>query len=287
MMNTLRHIMCPGRVAAWALCDVGWRKSAGSAYALAIASVALCGVMLMGCNDRRSRRRLRREMTPESRKLFGAASEDDVAAAREALQEGADIDAVDSHGHWTALGLAADSGSMSVARFLIDRGADVNKECPLYYAAQKGRTEMARMLLAAGADPNEYRIEKVPTPPLAAARGGYLETLRLLMNHGAVLGPQEGAGIIHPFTAAAYYGHADVVAYLLSKGCRVDITDSDGRTVLHLAALGGDTETVKLLLAAGADPRHKSKQGLTPADIAQQQGNSEAAALLRSAARGA
>mmetsp|Transcript_46925 Transcript_46925/g.77470 ORF Transcript_46925/g.77470 Transcript_46925/m.77470 type:complete len:118 (+) Transcript_46925:186-539(+) len=46
---------------------------------------------------------------------------------------------------------------------------------------------------------------------------------------------------------------------------------------LHLAASLGNCEMVRILLAAGADPRQKSSQGRTAADLARQEASKMAA----------
>ena len=69
-------------------------------------------------------------------------------------------------------------------------------------------------------------------------------------------------------------------------------TDSLGRTTLFYAAEIGDLETVKAIIyklaGTGMSPQRlalinrKEKKGLTAIDIAEEAGNSEIAALLRS-----
>jgi hypothetical protein len=72
-----------------------------------------------------------------------------------------------------------------------------------------------------------------------------------------------------PFTALGIasnmdYGH--VIALLRAKGARMDVPDENGVTDLGSAALAHKNESVRALLAAGANPRVKDKFGLTPLD---------------------
>ena len=48
------------------------------------------------------------------------------------------------------------------------------------------------------------------------------------------------------------------VKALLAKGANVNAADEEGHTALIFAAFNGRAETVKLLLAAGADPNAKA-----------------------------
>ncbi len=81
----------------------------------------------------------------------------DVAAVRRLLEEGADVNQIDTAG-WTPLMNASAAGHVQVAGLLIDSGADVNYRdqergmTALMLAALLGETEVVRLLLDKGAD---------------------------------------------------------------------------------------------------------------------------------------
>ena len=83
---------------------------------------------------------------------------------------------------------------------------------------------------------------------------------------------------------AARAGDVDETAAVLAMDNRLTrVTDPDGRTALHLAALGGHAGTVELLLHNNADPRVRDRAGDTPDALAERAGHAHVAALLRRA----
>lgn len=60
----------------------------------------------------------------------------------------------------------------------------------------------------------------------------------------------------------------------------MNAADGHGFTPLHRAAVYGHVETPKVLLARGAKPDARDKEGQTPLDLAKSRGYAELAALL-------
>jgi ankyrin repeat protein len=94
------------------------------------------------------------------------------------------------------LGLASFFGQVDAARFLVERGAEVNsasrndfKVMPLHSAAATGdpdvRYELAKLLLEHGADPNARQQDDF-TPLMAAGQQGDERLRALLVEHGAM-----------------------------------------------------------------------------------------------------
>lgn len=96
---------------------------------------------------------------------------------------------------------------------------------PLTLAAKLGRTSMVATFLQKGADPN-------------------------LCSHCE--GISTGRTALHE---ACKSGHLQVVDYLLTHGCNVNMSDTRGWTPIHRAICQDNTDIVFKLLENGADPR--------------------------------
>jgi hypothetical protein len=63
----------------------------------------------------------------------------------------------------------------------------------------------------------------------------------------------------------------------------ISATDDRGWTLLHQEALAGSAPTVRVLLAAGADPKARTEDGMTPLQLAKALGWERVVALLSDA----
>jgi ankyrin repeat protein len=113
----------------------------------------------------------------------------------------------------------------------------------------------------------------------AAVDGDFNALIRLL-DSGSLVDAQDDNG----WTAlhfAAQGGHSNIVEELLRRGANLKLVNSHGNGPLWVGLMNarGDFTTVKMLLAAGADPDSKNSHGRSPRDIAATMGVSGDIAL--------
>ncbi|CAN0295604.1 unnamed protein product, partial [Ectocarpus sp. 12 AP-2014] len=89
-------------------------------------------------------------------------------------------------------------------------------------------------------------------PLYLAAIMGYLDVLKVFLQHGADVNRFRTAGATLLHTAA---NHKDVgvVEALIAAGADLEAEDKDGGTPLHQALRSGSSEVVQALLKHGAD----------------------------------
>ncbi len=159
-------------------------------------------------------------------------------------------------------------------------------ELDLPEAAAIGDT--ARLQLLLGNDPdlareraNRRSADGWPLLHLAAAFADS-STVDLLLNAGADVHQVSGTPLRNQALHAtlALSKDQETVRLLLAHGADPNAVQAAGYRPLHQAAVTGRKDLVELLLKAGADPTLRCDRGKTAADYATQRGHAELAALL-------
>ena len=175
-----------------------------------------------------------------------------VPVAEFLVTHGADLDALDKYGATAARAAAYGRRTRRpVARYLMERSGEADA---WLFAALDDVDSLAALA--------DRRVDV-----LAARRDG--------------LNPASGFGETPLHTAAAL-ANLDTVAFLISRGVDVDVSNgADGDRALHYAAKRNARDVVDALLAAGANPRLKdaTHEG-TPADWARFAGHFALATYL-------
>lgn len=158
------------------------------------------------------------------------------------------------------------------------------REDALLAAARSGDTERALALLAADADPNTCPgagdADRRSVLALAALLPD-TRLLRALIAHGAsVHGSGEELAPLLLAVRDGHHHHGDAVLALLANGARVEVTDAEGNTALHYAALRNDVEVAAMLVDAAAPVNASNRAGYTPLALACRAGHEAMAGWL-------
>lgn len=121
----------------------------------------------------------------------------------------------------------------------------------LYWAVKHGNTKATKLILDSGGSEHYKSVKRF----LEGYPGEKLDdqSEKILRNS--------------PLLSAAYEGNINIVWMLLIDGFSVDDTDALGNSALHLAAAGGRTKVLKILLASGGNLKIFNKFRNRPIDV--------------------
>ena len=208
--------------------------------------------------------------------LHWAAQNDDLALADALIRRGAKVDAVNDLGV-TPLWIAATNSSTAMIARLLDARAKpdiappMTHVTPLMIASQRGNADAVKALLAHGADPNAREDSHGQTALMWAVSGRYPQVVRLLLAAHADVRARTRSWTQRMLLCCQYYeGEADS-SVMVQKG---------GFTPLLFAAQDGDAESAKLLLAAGADVKDATPDGVSTLVVAAHAEQADVGAVL-------
>ncbi|MDP8200533.1 MAG: ankyrin repeat domain-containing protein [Candidatus Tenebribacter burtonii] len=146
----------------------------------------------------------------------------------------------------TPLMFACDRGYLDIVKFMVEEGANLNKQdvdgdTPLIWAIAKNHYSIAEYLIQNKADVNI-----------------------LNKNH------------INALFWAIYRADERMVKLLIDNGIDLGVQDYEGNTALHIAGINQKVEIAKLLVDSGADLEDRESRGRTPLVLtAREHGNLE------------
>jgi len=241
-------------------------------------------------------------------RLIQAVKSKDAATIRALLKSRIDVNATQGDGA-TALHWAVHYDDLATIDLLLRAGARVNLAndlgvTPLYLACTNRNSAIVEKLLSAEANPNAALLNG-ETVLMNCARTGDAATVKALVAAGAKVNVKEPE---HDQTAlmwAAAEKHPEAVRVLLDAGADFrarsksysqtvtsEVTQRLGReqlnytvvrggsTALLFAARSGDADSVRFLLAAGADVNDTLPDGTSALVLAAHSGNGSAASAL-------
>jgi ankyrin repeat protein len=173
--------------------------------------ITIVAVVLLGCGN-----------SEANQALLDAAKFGNIKAAKEAIADGADVNAKEQRDPgWTPLHIATQIDHKEIAKLLIINDAYVNAKdnyglTSLHWAARVGCKETAELLIEKGSDLN--------------AKDDY------------------GSTSLHN---AAGTGHKEIAELLLANGADVNAKDNKDETPLNMAYISDQTEIADLLSKHG------------------------------------
>jgi len=136
---------------------------------------------------------------------------------------------------------------------LLATGCVRHADTPLMATASRGDLAGLEALVRSGT-PVDESDSYGHTALIAASRAGRTESIRALIRLGADPNRRGGVNGWTPVMHAIHKAQRNAVAALIEAGADANAKTRRGLTALTMAAGYGDTDTVRLLLALGANP---------------------------------
>jgi ankyrin repeat protein len=216
--------------------------------------------------------------TRQSTPLHVAVDVDNEPIARYLIEKGADLNALNGN-EWTPFMYVKTVG---MARLLADRGADINAGLPIIWMTVNKRKDVAEYLLDKGA-----RLPDIGTPPgllllvrsLRCGSGRFLDEYRKRGFDPLYQGPAKN-NLLH---FASESDSADLIDRLIGLGVPANQKNLFGRKPLHIAAANGNLQAIKSLLKKDPDINARTPDGKTAYNLAQEAKRAEVVDYLKSA----
>ncbi|XP_078346978.1 uncharacterized protein LOC144632254 isoform X3 [Oculina patagonica] len=177
----------------------------------------------------------------------------------------------------------ASTGNLQMLRHMVHNGAtvcyrDFNKRTPLHVSAAEGHLDVVKFLLLQPGTNINARDKNDFTPLLDAIMNGHHGVAEHLKARGGTFSECKLAQLM---TTAASTGDTKTLKRLIRWTGHVNVSDFDGQTALHTAALYGRLNIVNLLLKEGADATLVNRYGQIPLQVAVDNGHTAVEKELR------
>ena len=220
------------------------------------------------------------DLDPKQLELLIAVKNNDIIAVNALLKENVNPNFVDEEGY-SPLHRAVLNNNLDVVNVLLSY-KDIDTEIklpyeasvddwylggatPLLVASYTGNADIVNALIEAGSDIRaKDDIDGATTIHIASANGNN-EVINILLNKDNTLINEADSMKDTPLHWASIKNQTDTISLLLANGADTKLTNSDGNTVLHYAAMYGDVNTVNVLLDADSSLASvENNEGITP-----------------------
>lgn len=218
-----------------------------------------------------------------SSEFLDAVRAGDVAKVRQMLTRDRSLADARTESGFSAVAIGKLHGHAAVLREILA----ANPTLDIHDAAYIGDVRQAQRLL----DADSALLESVSsdgfTPLDLASYFGHRDLVMFLLERGAKVEHEiRNEHLFTALTGAVAEGHREIARALLDGGANVNHRYAQGATPLITAARNGDAEMVKLLIASGARTEQTNEAGETAAEVAADGGHGDIVTILRTQGSG-
>ncbi|XP_067650360.1 ankyrin repeat domain-containing protein 50-like [Haliotis asinina] len=203
------------------------------------------------------------------------------------LTKEANVSHLDNEGE-NILHVACRGGHLNMVKYVLSLpSVDINsRECygetPLMKAASEGHIDVFVFIVTSRAD--VHLLDDDGDNILHhASIGGHANIVQFIVSHKLVDINSRGKDGMTPLMRVAYYGHKKVFYLFMREGGETKLVDDRGYNILHLAALSGQVEMVKIILSlTTVDINSRTHTGQTPLMTAAYEGHKDVFEFLLS-----
>jgi hypothetical protein len=167
----------------------------------------------------------------------------------------------------------AELGNIDRVRLLLEYGANVNDGEALINAADEGHADIVELLLAYGTNVHANEDESF----IRSIENNRLDIAQLLLDYGANVHVNDNETIRY---ALSTEGSLDTVRFLVANGANPNVLDESGRTSLFYQA---SADRIRTLLAVGINPFIEDNDGKTALHYHEMNNFHENADIIREA----
>lgn len=161
---------------------------------------------------------------------------------------------------------SADLGLISMVKYFVNRGANVNarnfnSETAIFVSSKHGYSEIVHFLVEHCSAQVNVANRDGETPLMNSIMKRNVELMKYLIDHGADLSTMNRFGETAFFRAVFKFNHKlEVLKYLIEKGANMNVQDLRGQSVL-MYSIPMSVEVVKFLVDQGCDLSATNDEG--------------------------